>query len=803
MGVHLDERPDGGFALYIDGDFQFDTSDEAIYHESMALPALSLARRAAPGPLRVLICGGGDGLALRECLRFPDVASVDLVDYDPAIVALARERFSEINANAFDDDRVQVHFRDAWEFVQSNNVGDYDVILCDFTVPRAPEQTRIFTREWYALLKGALAPHGVMAINAFSPQTTPEAVWCLDRTVRAAGLSALPYRVCIPSFREHGYGAWAFLLAANRPLVMADLRGIECPVETRQADLARLWRGARFHRDERRMGRAAPVHSLENDCLLALLLNPGLPARIEADEPVSPDIEPLLRLIPISHPYHTRTMIETLAEQVAATVSQIDVRRLLDALLRRAARLPQAIREELTRLRDFLSGAGFSWDRFLLWGARLFAALVILMTLANAIAPDNAFAKGSAGLGHASMSRGYASSSFGGARGISGSAGRANSFSGASSRGSFGRSGAFGSHSIFTTTSAPAVHSTGFRSGYGYGRPVDVYGDYYNISPFHYYYGGTRYYFGSHATAGIPSGPQEEHKALFAADDDMLVMDNGDVIVTLSDKAYLLVTGGKVVLRSKDSPDPLLDLYPDPVFFDGIIAQLRDRQAAIAQAVSVRRDWLSWVGWTGAMLPAIAQDKLELKNMTDLGERIDAAIVRLGSPPAKATPMPALKPNEVELFIDARLRADGSVGIRQADDTWIVTDGATMTPETGGKAAVACPPALTAALRSVLAKLKKEMAADIAQSEHDLSQYQRDLTSLNSDLATYNNLYQRNGANYEVDYGSEEIDVDVAMSKTRADIAQTKQDTATEQQNHDKLVADRARLDQAAAALRP
>src|SRR5437764_919070 len=119
MSLHLDEREDGGFALYIDGDFQFDTSDEAIYHESLVLPALSLAQAEDPGALRVLICGGGDGLALRECLRYPGVASVDLVDYDPTIVDMARSRFAEVNQHAFDDPRVHVHFSDAWEFLAS------------------------------------------------------------------------------------------------------------------------------------------------------------------------------------------------------------------------------------------------------------------------------------------------------------------------------------------------------------------------------------------------------------------------------------------------------------------------------------------------------------------------------------------------------------------------------------------------------------------------------------------------------------------------------------------------------------
>ena len=60
MNLHIEEKQNGEFAFYMDGDLQFDSSDEAIYHESLALPALCLARQAKPNGLRVLICGGGD-----------------------------------------------------------------------------------------------------------------------------------------------------------------------------------------------------------------------------------------------------------------------------------------------------------------------------------------------------------------------------------------------------------------------------------------------------------------------------------------------------------------------------------------------------------------------------------------------------------------------------------------------------------------------------------------------------------------------------------------------------------------------
>ena len=74
MSIYIDDREaseddPAGFALYIDGDFQFDTADEALYHEMLALPPLCLVKKISKTALRVLICGGGDGLALREYSR--------------------------------------------------------------------------------------------------------------------------------------------------------------------------------------------------------------------------------------------------------------------------------------------------------------------------------------------------------------------------------------------------------------------------------------------------------------------------------------------------------------------------------------------------------------------------------------------------------------------------------------------------------------------------------------------------------------------------------------------------------------
>jgi spermidine synthase len=801
MSLYLEERDDESFALYLDGDLQFDTRDEALYHESLTLPALSLARRARPNGMRVLICGGGDGLALRECLRFPGVAHADLVDYDPEVVALGRTRFDDLNAHAFDDPRAHVHIADAWEFLA--NAEPYDVVLCDFTVPRRPEDTRVFTQEWYARLVETLTPDGIIALNAVSPQRVPEAFWCLRKTVRAAGLSALPYRACIPSFRAQGYGAWGFLLASPRPLTGPMLHHAlaACPVPTRQADLGRLWRGARFSRAERALEARVPVHTLANGCLLPLLLNPGLPQGEEEAVEHPYDLNPLLRAIPILHPYHTRLMVETLATQVIGTVSALDLRRLVDAVLRRAAALPHEVRAELTRLREFLSLSPRQMQVFGAWCGRLFAALVLLMTLANAIAPDNAFAKGSFGGAHGSAAS-VGHSSFGGGRGFSSGSSRSSggSFSGSrgfseSSRGggSFGRgagsglggsrslgsSQSFGSNSVFSGRSgAPHFTGSGFRSSYGRGHAVSMEGVSYSSREFFYCGSGMGHVHSYTLVHGgtAPAMAPQAHESLFVAAKDMLVLDNGDVVVTLSDTAYLLVTNGTVALMSNKNPDPLMLLYPDPGLFENIRAQLAEQGNGVEQAITARQDWISWVGWTSALLTTVGEDRKELTNLQDLDRRLHTAYDRLGDAPAGTTATAPATAENVELFIGCQLRTDGTIAIRDDKGAWLITDGVTFTlgQQTAPRPA---PPLLTAALHSVLVKLDTDSTAALQQEKHDLDVLRTDLQSLQNDLLEYQSLQRMNDSDYEVDYGTDQIPASEAIRRTQNDIDQNARDT--------------------------
>ncbi len=526
---------------------------------------------------------------------------------------------------------------------------------------------------------------------------------------------------------------------------------------------------------------------------------PSLDAALEAPY----DLNPLLEAIPISHPYHSRIMIETLAEQVVGSVRDLDIRRLIDALLRRAASLPSKFLKELRRLKSFLKDHIPRFELFSEWSYRLFAALVIMMTLANAISPDNAFAKGSfGGGGHGGFSVGHSSfssesGSFGGSIGFSsGSRSPSGGFGGERGGGSFSKSGGgFGhaseSESVFSSPRSPHFTGSGFRTSYGRGSAVDIYGTYepgryysYCGSGFGHYHSYTQVYGGARPTA-----PPEKHQAFFLASNDLSVLDNGDVVVTVADGAYLLLTNGTAALMSTTSPDPLIMMYPDPGLFANVRDQITRQQIGVQNAIESRREWLSWVGWTSAMVPAVAGDRQELGNLEDLQKRLDIAVQRLGQPP-KGAVAAATAADQSELFIGAVLQRDGTVSIRDSSGNWLNTDGRYFRDSrAASSSARTCPPSLTAALKSAITKLKRDAMGGIASDQNDLRQLQVDYSSLQNDLSQYQYLQASNygDPNYEVDYGTDEIPVWDALGRTQKDMTQNDQDRTATQADIEKL----------------
>lgn len=449
------EHAANGLAFYLNGDLQFDTADEAIYHEHLVVPAIALAVRRFPHtPLRVLLCGGGDGLAARDVLRFPQVGEVALVDYSPEVLELGRTVFKPYNQGsltgestlALGADRISVHTQEAFAFVAALPAACFHAVICDFTFPTSPEDTQIYSREWFQQVARVLIDGGVMSTNGVSIERRTLGFWCLYQTLRSAALDAKPMQVAIPSFQRHGYGDWGFFLASNVSIDRAELESLSFPANLKA--LTHAWvKAFQICQDLAEQRHAVPIHTLAEPRLLYYLLNPGsltepsspeftdfldlqktgtclveAPNLLELDAIVQvwleqlrqPD-QPLLppgALLPVQHHYHTPKMTEEGLGSARSLLGQIEGDRLLSALLERAKELPPKLAQELRQLKENVrSGQPFTYVSE--HTNELMIMLLVTLLMANTATPDAVFAKGSYSSGSSSYSSSSGDESFG------------------------------------------------------------------------------------------------------------------------------------------------------------------------------------------------------------------------------------------------------------------------------------------------------------------------------------------------------------------------------------------------------
>lgn len=211
--------------LYLDGRLRVSGYDEYRYHEALVHPAMT-------GPhTRVLVLGGGDGLAAREVLRYRDVASVTVVELDPGVVGLARSdpMLSALNAGVYEDPRLGVVTQDAFRWLRGPAARDrFDVIVSDLPDPGITPSTKLYSQEFYGLAARALRPGGRIAVHAGPMATRPRTYWTVESTLRAAGLHTAPYSAggrlsgfaAGPDRTPHGVTGtppqdWGFVLAAR------------------------------------------------------------------------------------------------------------------------------------------------------------------------------------------------------------------------------------------------------------------------------------------------------------------------------------------------------------------------------------------------------------------------------------------------------------------------------------------------------------------------------------------------------------------------------------------------------------
>ena len=194
--------------LFLNGNLQFSSDDEYRYHEALVHPGL----QALPDAQDVLVMGGGDGLAVREILKYPKVKSVTLVDLDKGMTGLFKSNGMLLNLNekSLLSPKVKVINADAFTWLRQNT-RKFDFMVIDFPDPSNYSVGKLYTNSFYKLAKGVLAPGGIMVIQATSPYVAPKSFWTVDTTLRSVGLHTIPYHNYVPSF-----GEWGYIMATER-----------------------------------------------------------------------------------------------------------------------------------------------------------------------------------------------------------------------------------------------------------------------------------------------------------------------------------------------------------------------------------------------------------------------------------------------------------------------------------------------------------------------------------------------------------------------------------------------------------
>lgn len=200
-----------GHSLFLNGNLQFNSFDEYRYHEALVHPAFA----AFSGePKRVLVLGGGDGLAMREVEKYKSVEFLQLVDLDPEMtkVSAAVPALGELNKHAFDDPRVHVTNADAFVWLDSTPTEPFDIAIVDFPDPNNFALGKLYTTRFYNLLKNKLKPDSSVVIQTTSPLIARQSYWCIINTLESVGFTVKPYQTAVPSF-----GIWGFALAKMQP----------------------------------------------------------------------------------------------------------------------------------------------------------------------------------------------------------------------------------------------------------------------------------------------------------------------------------------------------------------------------------------------------------------------------------------------------------------------------------------------------------------------------------------------------------------------------------------------------------
>jgi spermidine synthase len=254
------------YVLFLNGDYQLASSYEEYYHEFFAhVPIIT----NGVTPRRVLVMGAGDGLLIRELVKYPDIESIVHVDLDRKLVELAQTHpvLMAINEGALDDPRVRTYFDDAYRYIR-NTTESFDAIYLDFPSPKDYNLSKLYSREFFHFVRQHLAPDGFVVLDTPGLKFSANKREIYTSTIKMAGFNLVqPYISKIEAFNDEamrillrsGYG-----IAKSRRLLADHAKFLRYGFVIARDD----WPDKPIYRDPR-----VKLHVLTDERLLATLQN--------------------------------------------------------------------------------------------------------------------------------------------------------------------------------------------------------------------------------------------------------------------------------------------------------------------------------------------------------------------------------------------------------------------------------------------------------------------------------------------------------------------------------------------------
>lgn len=195
------------YRLYLNNNLQFSSNDEYRYHEALVHPAMSMAKSVK----NILVLGGGDGLAVREILKYPAVQKITLVDLDQGMTKMFKTNtiLMGFNKKSLLNPKVTVYNKDAYIWLKDCQE-KFDVVLIDFPDPSNYSLGKLYSSSFYQTVKERLNPAAVVVVQTTSPYFAPKSFWCINKTLMEIFPQVDAYHAYVPSF-----GEWGFSIAMN------------------------------------------------------------------------------------------------------------------------------------------------------------------------------------------------------------------------------------------------------------------------------------------------------------------------------------------------------------------------------------------------------------------------------------------------------------------------------------------------------------------------------------------------------------------------------------------------------------